>query len=127
MEVNEEFLKGVTEFVKSAQETMKAQETELQKLAEAAPAAVDALIKAGAVDGSQREVAVKQLIDEPHRAVISLQKLAERMVRSAQAVKQGSLGTPAGSVNAPSATGLVTKVGEADRKFAAAFGFNEGV
>jgi len=127
MKLTPELLKGVTDYVKGAQELVQAEAAERQKIAEAAPAAVDALIKAGAVDPAGRELAIKQLTEEPHRAVVSLQNMAERQMKAAGATKQASLGQPAAPVNAgaPDPDWKVKK-GEADRVFAEAFGFSTG-
>ena len=127
MKMTPELLKGVTDFVKGAQELVQAEATERQKIAEAAPAAVDALIKAGAVEAASRELAIKQLTEEPYRAVVSLQKLAERQIKAAEAVKHASIGQPAAPVDAsPGKPDWVVKKGEADRRFMEAFGFNTG-
>lgn len=121
MQVSAEQAKRMVGYIEKTQpiiEKVAKTEAAIQKLA---PKVVDALIEKGALDASQRDRAIVN-IQDPVKALESLQKFAAASGGVPRAPAPEALGTPAREEKSAANNGT-KKESAADRLFLSRFGF----
>lgn len=121
MEVNPTDLQEMVTYIEQSQPLLTKQAETEAKIAQLAPAVVDSLIKAGHVPPEIRDTAIAN-IQNPVKALESLQKLAAAATTSKQASAPESMGSPSNGTHAHVVTASEKPMKGSDKAFLSKLG-----